>query len=90
MMNSIKVSAIILPFLHSVLAVPQPRQYENATCHHLPGDAEWPSDNDWKALNSSIRGKLIRGVPLAQPCYNPDFNAAACAKIREDWTMWDL
>ena len=55
-------------------------------CHLLPADAEWPSGADWNSLNDTVGGRLIRGIPLAQSCYKPNLDSAACAEIREQWT----
>lgn len=58
-------------------------------CRYLPGDAGWPTDEDWSKLNSSIGGKLIVGTPLAEACYSPtiDPNRTSCAKVRDDWVL---
>ena len=35
-------------------------------CHYLTSDIDWPSDEDWSALNITSGGRLILGVPLTQ------------------------
>lgn len=54
-------------------------------CRYLPGDVEWPTDEDWSALNLTTGGRLIRGVPLAEACYRPSLDEAQCATIRDNW-----
>ncbi|KAI1417801.1 FAD-binding domain-containing protein [Hypoxylon sp. FL1857] len=63
-----------------------------STCRLLPGDAGWPTENDWSQLNQTIGGKLIRGVPLAQSCYSPtvDADRDTCVKVREEWVTGDI
>jgi len=55
-------------------------------CRFLPGDVEWPTASDWSHLNESVGGRLIIGLPLAHVCHGADYDAAACASLREDWT----
>jgi hypothetical protein len=57
----------------------------NRLYRYLPGDPEWPNDQDWAALNKTVGGNLIKGVPLAQPCYGDEANKTECLKIQNDW-----
>jgi hypothetical protein len=41
-----------------------------ATCRSTPGDASFPSVDQWNALNSSVDGRLVRVLPSAQDCLN--------------------
>lgn len=59
------------------------------TYRYLPGDAEWPSERDWQELNNTVGGNLIRGVPLAQPCYGETADAQECSRIQNDWAQID-
>ncbi|KAI0840584.1 FAD-binding domain-containing protein [Hypoxylon sp. FL0890] len=63
-----------------------------SACRFLPGDAGWPTENDWSQLNKTIGGRLIQGVPLAEPCYSPTIDAArdTCVKIREEWVEGEI
>ncbi|KAF7316391.1 FAD-binding domain-containing protein [Mycena indigotica] len=50
-----------------------------------------PSLSSWKALNSSVGGRLRTGVPLARPCFELADTAGAtnqseCAAIRQGWS----
>ncbi|KAI4865386.1 hypothetical protein F4820DRAFT_420276 [Hypoxylon rubiginosum] len=58
-------------------------------CRSLPGDAAWPSVEDWNALNSSTGGRLIQGVPLAGICYGVQADSTACSELRSDWALVD-
>lgn len=79
---------VLLPF---VRAAPVTASSANFTsqgkCRHLPSDAGWPNEDVWQNLNTTVGGRLIRGVPLGQPCHTPLLNSEICAQIREDWTL---
>ncbi|KAK6068145.1 FAD binding domain-containing protein [Seiridium cupressi] len=64
-------------------------KYTQSNCRYLPGDAQWPTDKDWRELNTTTNGKLIVGTPLAQACYTPtvDFDRGSCTKVRDAWTL---
>ncbi|KAK9420439.1 putative FAD-binding domain-containing protein [Seiridium unicorne] len=64
-------------------------EYTQSNCRYLPGDAQWPTDKDWRELNTTTNGKLIVGTPLAQACYTPtvDFDRDSCTKVRDAWTL---
>ncbi|OTA99520.1 hypothetical protein M426DRAFT_67659 [Hypoxylon sp. CI-4A] len=55
-------------------------------CRFVPGDAGWPVSDDWNTLNSTVSGRLIQGVPLAQSCFEPNFDNATCEAIRTQWS----
>ena len=76
-----------LSLLPIVAAFPAIERAVNQTpaCHYLPGDPQWPSVDTWNRLNSTLGGTLIAGVPLAQPCYGPNHNAAECSIIANEW-----
>ncbi|KAI0401351.1 FAD-binding domain-containing protein [Xylaria palmicola] len=63
--------------------------HDKPTCRYLPGDAQWPSDKKWNHLNHTTGGKLIRGTPLAEPCYlqASGFESDVCTNIRDSWTL---
>lgn len=80
---ALTASAAFVPF---VVAAPE----YGRTCRNLPGDRNWPSVQDWDALNSTVGGRLIRGVPLAESCYGVNAaNSTACAKLKDDWSLVD-
>ena len=55
-------------------------------CLCLPGDACWPTQNEWAALNSTVSGKLVATVPIGSPCHDPTYDATACANLQAQWT----
>ncbi|KAK3313626.1 hypothetical protein B0H66DRAFT_357482 [Apodospora peruviana] len=59
--------------------------YNKTSCLYIPGDREYPHEAEWNALNRTVGGRLIRGVPVAAVCYGPDANATRCAELQHDW-----
>lgn len=60
----------------------------NSACRALPGDADWPQEEEWETLNRTVGGRLIRGVPLAEPsCYSTNVSATsdACGTVQREW-----
>jgi len=55
------------------------------SCRAIPGDAAWPSQDDWSQLNSTLGGKLIASVPAASVCHDPNYDAEACAVLKANW-----
>ncbi|EAQ83599.1 hypothetical protein CHGG_10003 [Chaetomium globosum CBS 148.51] len=48
-------------------------------CRAWPGNHDWPSDLEWKQLNSSLGGALLRPFPAASACYQGDYyNETTC------------
>ncbi|KAI1100577.1 putative FAD-dependent isoamyl alcohol oxidase [Jackrogersella minutella] len=57
-------------------------------CRYIPGDADWPSPDDWSNLNKTIQGRLIETVPQASVCHTSpysDFDATACETLKTTW-----
>ncbi|KAI4940790.1 hypothetical protein J4E91_011234 [Alternaria rosae] len=54
-------------------------------CYRLPSDADWPSDNAWSTLNSTVNGKLVATVPIGSPCHDPTYDADACDALKSSW-----
>ncbi|KAL5042380.1 hypothetical protein BDW71DRAFT_211226 [Aspergillus fruticulosus] len=75
-----------LPFLTATgtaLAAPH-----NRTCKLTPHDVDWPSTEEWNALNASVAGNLVKSTPVASSCYhgNP-FNASTnCTDVTANWS----
>ena len=57
-------------------------------CNQTPDSSCWPSDSDWAALNKTLGGALIRGVPPGSVCYpnQPNYNTAACQVALARWS----
>ena len=72
------ISVGILPQVFSL-------EFETRSCRILPSDNTWPDENAWDNFNSSVDGRLIRVVPDASPCHDPNFDEALCAVVRENW-----
>ncbi|EPE32917.1 FAD-binding protein [Glarea lozoyensis ATCC 20868] len=47
-------------------------------CRCRPNQSCWPSIDEWKSLNGSINGNLVRVKPIGAACREPDFNHDAC------------
>ncbi|KAI2470764.1 FAD-binding domain-containing protein [Annulohypoxylon bovei var. microspora] len=54
-------------------------------CKYLPGDVNWPSQDEWTTLNSTVHGRLIATVPLGSPCHDPTYDEELCASLQEQW-----
>ncbi|PYH85196.1 FAD-binding domain-containing protein [Aspergillus uvarum CBS 121591] len=68
-----------------------PRSTNNSTsCRCFPGDACWPSISEWAKLNQTVDGRLIKTIPLGKPCHAPDYDAAVCDALKEEWTDPEL
>ncbi|GLA44967.1 CAZyme family AA7 [Aspergillus niger] len=76
---------MMLPRLLSLIALPA---LAAANCKTAPGDAAWPSIEEWSALNQSIGGSLIRTAPAASSCYagNPLSSPYNCSSVKDHWS----
>ena len=45
-----------------------------------PGDASWPSEADWQALNAQVGGRLVKIEPTLATC-SRDPQGAACSEV---------
>ncbi len=59
-----------------------------SNCKSTPLDSAWPNHAEWKSLNDSINGALIRTAPAASSCYpgNPFGSPENCADVTNHWT----
>ena len=55
------------------------------SCKCFPGDSCWPSSGDWDKLNSTVAGRLIATVPLAEACHDPNYDPVKCAALQAGW-----
>ena len=69
----------------ALLSASLPAVLGKPDCRYLPGDSGWPSDLQWKLLNVTVGGRLIKTVPLATPCHGPSYDAAACESLGSQW-----
>ena len=83
------VSAIVALTCLSSLSKASPtlftRARNDSSCHYLPGDAFWPTSQDWADLNNAVGGRLVATVPLGSPCHNPNYNAEQCSALKVAW-----
>ncbi|KAF2731486.1 FAD binding domain-containing protein, partial [Polyplosphaeria fusca] len=57
-------------------------------CKYLPGDEDWPDDDDWAQFNETLGGALLKPLPPAIVCYDgPHYDATVCANLRRQWAM---
>ncbi|RAL08264.1 putative isoamyl alcohol oxidase [Aspergillus homomorphus CBS 101889] len=56
-------------------------------CKVTPYDADWPSHEDWAALNRSIDHQLLSTVPVASSCWsgNPFGSTVPCNTVNSTW-----
>ena len=62
----------------------------NVNCKVFPGDLQWPSDDDWEALDSATDGPLLKPLPQAHICYTNgtgiSVDNATCQAMTDHWT----
>ncbi|PIG82789.1 FAD binding domain protein [Aspergillus arachidicola] len=73
-----------LSLLTGLLAAASVKADSNCRC--FPGDPCWPAQDVWAKFNESVDGRLVATVPLGTPCHDPNYNAAECQKLSEQWT----
>lgn len=60
-------------------------------CKVTPGDADWPSEEDWASFNETLGGALLKPRPLGSVCYAGDgYNAARCEELKASWAGMNL
>jgi hypothetical protein len=67
------------------LALVVSAQYNTTKCRNIPGDDGWPNANEWKALNASVSGRLIKTRPAGHVCHEPTYDAEACQALNSTW-----
>lgn len=75
-MRSVYLAATVVAFVTKSFA---------KTCHCLPTEDCWPSQSEWKALNSTVGGHLIKVEPIGAVCHDPTYDEAACEELRASW-----
>ncbi|KAL7787163.1 FAD binding domain-containing protein [Trichoderma ceciliae] len=91
MLKYIVALAIIAANVPPITACPTPYQASSTRgCRYLPGDCEWPKEDEWKHFNATLSGRLIRGIPLAHSCYDLTRDSSTCGKIRNQWAFDEL
>lgn len=82
----VNAAALVLTAVSLLPAFALGSQATSKQCHCFPNDACWPSPQAWDALNASIDGRLVRTIPLAHICHDPDYDEEACQELRHRWT----
>ncbi|KAJ5173316.1 FAD-linked oxidoreductase sor8 [Penicillium capsulatum] len=58
-------------------------------CRCFPGDACWPSVQQWDEFNSTIEGRLSATIPLGSVCHQSGefgaYDADACERVIANW-----
>ncbi|KAI0966752.1 hypothetical protein F4678DRAFT_265414 [Xylaria arbuscula] len=89
----LKLSALALLLIQgAVYAFPadqQNRSKGRESCRTIPTDTTWPRQEIWNRLNASVSGRLIEGKPLGSVCHGNEYDDAACAVAREQWSIPD-
>lgn len=83
---------IVVCWLHSllvnmhILALLALSAFSTATrsCRCTSKDSCWPSENEWKSLNTSIGDNLIALRPYGSPCHAPTYDATLCATVNSN------
>lgn len=57
----------------------------SSSCRYIPGDAGWPTQNQWQALNVTVGGRLLATNPIAHVCHDPTYSAADCEGLQQAW-----
>lgn len=78
----------------SALSLPRAQNISLSSCRCFPGEACWPSSEQWSSFNSSLGGRLIGTVPIASACHDSfpgvTYDSELCAEIQEDWDQPSL
>ncbi|KAI0836946.1 FAD-binding domain-containing protein [Hypoxylon sp. FL0890] len=83
MLSALLPFSFLLSLIESALVFISPTQ--PAKCKYLPGDANWPSLDEWSALNNTVYGRLIATIPLGSPCHDPTYDEELCASLQGQW-----
>ncbi|KAI0436305.1 hypothetical protein F4803DRAFT_239968 [Xylaria telfairii] len=90
-MSYLPLTAVLFAVLpiasSSIIPSAKPSSSYSSQCRYLSKDAGWPNDTIWDQLNRTVEGRLIRGVPLGQPCHSPYLNTGKCSQIQSEWTL---
>ncbi|QBZ65924.1 hypothetical protein PoMZ_12891 [Pyricularia oryzae] len=78
------ILAHVVPLLAAHVSAEDHHKREAPRCKAVPGAHEWPSEEQWQALNASLGGQLIRPTPPGAVCHpdQPSYNAERCAAVQ--------
>lgn len=64
---------------------------QNGTlCRSMPGDMGWPAPATWNQLNTTVGGRLLAAVPVADVCHGATYSETACSALKQDWDLAGL
>ncbi|KAF2431486.1 FAD-binding domain-containing protein [Tothia fuscella] len=68
-----------------------PTAAARAACKAIPAGKDWPSDLQWGALNTAVRGRLLKPAAPAAACHRgqPGYSTASCSAIESGWKNGD-
>lgn len=75
----------VKPLIIALIRVTTVGASDLTKCKYLPGDANWPSRDEWATLNDTVGGRLIATVPLGSPCHDPIYDEELCTSLKEQW-----
>lgn len=83
----IRLSQIILSVLPIAHAGPP-----STSCKAFPGTSDWPSKYVWDSLDKALGGRLFHPDPPAAACHAnwPEYDVAACEKIKAGWKVYEF
>ncbi|KAK4446288.1 hypothetical protein QBC34DRAFT_470078 [Podospora aff. communis PSN243] len=62
-----------------------PDESSQSLCKAWPGSQDWPTQDEWRQLNASIDGVLLRPEPPAYACHEgPRYNVEQCRWLVRD------
>ena len=68
-----------------------PPQGFDRECKKFPLDLDWPRENEWKDLNETLQGALLKPAPAASVCYQQseydNYAEAECAALSRRWAF---
>lgn len=64
----------------------------DARCKAVPGSSDWPTQQEWSALNDTLGGQLIKPTPPAAVCHpeQATYNSAVCPTVETEWSTYSF
>ena len=101
--SQVRAIAVLMLKGVSILAAPpadtdqQNLPSQTKGCRVISSDPQWPSAEQWAALNNTVGGRLIASIPPGAPCYKSTYDVktgtfdlatydeAACQEVQKAW-----
>jgi len=59
-------------------------------CKNFPGGMNWPPEDVWRDLNTTLKGALLRPRPIASVCYRnttyDNYEESKCKAVTDSWS----